>query len=111
MRIKHKYGCMMADGGTVKKKKPMKPHVPPRVKSPILEGAGDPGGPHTPGAKAKRKKKKKGRNYADGGKVMKKKGRKKLPPSALGTGMAAKAGEAVKGRQSALDKKIAEAGG
>lgn len=111
MRIKHKYGChnAMADGGPVKKKKPMKPHVPPRVKSPILEDAGDPGGPHTPGAKAKRKKK--GKSYADGGKVAKKKGKKKLPPSALGSGLAAKAGEAVKGRQSALDKKIAEAGG
>jgi len=40
----------------------MKPHVPAKVKSPILEKAKErghgPGGPHTPGAKAKRAKKK-----------------------------------------------------
>lgn len=43
---------------SIQPKKPMKPHVPPKVKSPILEGAGSPGGPYTPGEKEKRKKKK-----------------------------------------------------
>ena len=62
----HKY----ADGGKIVKRetnlmsyKPMKPHTPAKVKSPILEKAGSPGGPHTPGAKGtypKKKKKKKG---------------------------------------------------
>ena len=34
----------------------MKPHVPPKRKSPIKEKYGkNPGGPHTPGAKKKRK--------------------------------------------------------
>lgn len=32
----------------------MKPHIPPRIKDPIPKG--DPGGPHTPGAKEKRRK-------------------------------------------------------
>ena len=45
----HKY----ANGGKVtkkkSKKKPMKPHVPPKVVDPIKTGS--PGGPHTPGAK------------------------------------------------------------
>lgn len=42
----------------------MKPHKPPRRKSPILEKYGkNPGGPHTPGAK-KKKKKAAQRNYA-----------------------------------------------
>ena len=36
----------------------MKPHKPPRRKSPILEKYGkNPGGPNTPGAKKKKKKK------------------------------------------------------
>ena len=36
MRIKRKYGNCMADGGVVKKKKkPMKPHVPAKIKDPI----------------------------------------------------------------------------
>jgi len=64
MRIKHKYGCNLADGGLIEKPK-MKPHVPPRVTSPILENAGDPGGPQTPGAKAARAAKKK-KNKATG---------------------------------------------
>lgn len=34
-------------------------YTPGKVKSPILEKAGDPGGPQTPGAKAKRKAKQK----------------------------------------------------
>jgi hypothetical protein len=35
----------------------MKPHVPVKVKSPILEKVkGSPGGPHTPGEKEKRAK-------------------------------------------------------
>lgn len=36
------------------KKNPLKPHVPPKIKSPILEKAEEgpgPGGPGTPGAK------------------------------------------------------------
>lgn len=38
----------------------MKPHKPAKVKSPILESmTSSPGGPHTPGEKAKRKKKQK----------------------------------------------------
>jgi hypothetical protein len=42
----HKY----ANGGKVTaKKKPMKPHIPPRVKDPI--SSENPGGPDTPGAK------------------------------------------------------------
>jgi len=88
----HKY----ADGGkVVKRETNLKPHVPPRRKSPILEKAGDPGGPHTPGAKAKRKKAK-GKKMADGGKVGRKSSKKKPKPSMLGTGMAAKAGEALR---------------
>lgn len=52
----HKY----ADGGkVVKRETNLVPHVPPKVKSRILEAAGEPGGPHTPGAKAKRRKAKK----------------------------------------------------
>jgi len=39
------------------KKNPLKPPPIRKVKSPILENAGSPGGPHTPGEKAKRKKK------------------------------------------------------
>lgn len=64
----HKYGNGgqvkgYADGGEVKKN-PLPPHVPPKIKDPIPP-ATNPGGPHTPGAKAKRKAKK----MADGGPV------------------------------------------
>jgi len=38
------------------KSNPLKPPKKTKVKSPILEKAGSPGGPHTPGAKKKRKK-------------------------------------------------------
>jgi hypothetical protein len=52
MRIKHKYGChnAMADGGTVKKKKPMKPPQkggkPKRITTPGKPGDSGPGGAH-----------------------------------------------------------------
>lgn len=68
MRIKHKYGCMMADGGPVKKKKPMKPPekggTPRRITTPGKPGDSGPGGAH-PG----RNRPKKGEKMADGGKV------------------------------------------
>ncbi len=50
---------------------------------------------------------------ADGGKVVAKKVRKKAPkptPEMLGTGAAAKAGEAILTRQEKIDKALADAG-
>ena len=65
VRRVHKYGnggqvkCY-ADGGEVKAEKPADriKYTPGKVKDPIASG--EPGGPHTPGAKAKRAAKKKG---------------------------------------------------
>ena len=85
-----------ADGGPVRlyPKAKMKRHVPAKVKDPIKKG--EPGGSQTPGAKAKRKKAE-GKKMADGGKVVGKSSKKRKPkPGMLGTGMAAKAGEALR---------------
>ena len=48
----------MSTGKDEVKKNPLPPHVPPRIKDPIPKSE-NPGGPHTPGAKAKKKKKEK----------------------------------------------------
>lgn len=55
----------LKDGGKVK----MKPHVPERRKSPILEKAGSPGGSQTPGEKGTYPMPKKPKKMACGGKV------------------------------------------
>ena len=60
-RKKLNYGCVKgyADGGKVElyEKPKMKPHVPAKVVDPIASKVkSSPGGPHTPGEKAKRAK-------------------------------------------------------
>lgn len=98
----HKYGnasrvkCY-ADGGAVKKNPLPAPKIE-KVKDPIKKGS--PGGPHTPGEREKRGER--GGpivrdKYADGGKVAKKGKKKPKPtPGMLGSGAAAKAGEAIR---------------
>lgn len=96
----HKYGnasrvkCY-ADGGAVKKNPLPAPKIE-KVKDPIKKGS--PGGPHTPGERAKRGER--GGpivRKADGGKVAKKGKKKPKPtPGMLGSGAAAKAGEAIR---------------
>ena len=122
MRKKLKYGVVkMADGGPVslrgssaadaalKKKGRKKPKMKPPEKGGTpkeIVAKGPPGGSGTPGAKGTYKRK-----MADGGKVVKKGDKKKkLPPESLGSGFAQRAGSAIKGRQSALDKKLKDAG-
>lgn len=104
MRIKHKYGCMMADGGKVKKpmKKPEKAkNKPKQITTPGKPGDSGPGGAH-PGRNRKK--------MADGGKVKKIDKKRKPKPGMLGTGMAAKAGSALKGRAAQLAKAEKDAG-